>query len=140
MFPVRFVSKKTGKPGYGPECRNKFVAGLCGLPAIKCGQCTNQGFVPVDDAAIRAHLEGRHTMGVYPLLKDETCRFLAVDFDGDAWTEDVGAFVETCRRANVPAAVERSRSGAGAHVWFFFTSPWRPVRRGRWAASSSPRR
>jgi len=120
------VSKKTGIPGYGPECRNKFVAGVCGLPAIKCGQCTNQAFVPVDDAVIRAHLEGKHVMGVYPLLKDETCWFLAVDFDGKdgrSWTEDVVAFTKTCRRGGVPAAVERSRSGEGAHVWFFFTSP-----------------
>ena len=62
-------------------------------------------------------------MGVYPLLADETCWFLAVDFDKSTWIEDVGAFVETCRRVGVPAAVERSRSGNGAHVWFFFSSP-----------------
>jgi hypothetical protein len=62
-------------------------------------------------------------MGVYPLLEDETCWFLAVDFDKSTWTEDVSAFADTCRRVGLPAAIERSRSGNGAHVWFFFSSP-----------------
>lgn len=123
VFPTRFVSKKTGKAGYAPACRNKFVKGVCELPKVKCSDCPNQAFIPFDDAAVVAHLTGRHVMGVYPLLEDETCWFLAVDFDKSTWTEDVSAFVETCRRVGLPAAVERSRSGHGAHVWFFFSSP-----------------
>ena len=123
IFPTRFESRRTGKTGYAPACRNKFVQGVCELPKIKCGDCPNQAFVPFDYAAVIGHLTGRHVMGVYPLLADETCWFLAVDFDKRAWIEDVGAFVETCRRVGVPAAVERSRSGNGAHVWFFFSSP-----------------
>jgi superfamily II DNA or RNA helicase len=93
------------------------------LPKIKCGDCPNQAFIPFDDAAVIGHLTGRHVMGVYPLLPDETCWFLAVDFDKRTWTEDVSAFVETCRQVGIPAALERSRSGDGAHVWFFFSSP-----------------
>ena len=62
-------------------------------------------------------------MGVYPLLGDETCWFLAVDFDKGAWMEDVRAFVRACREAGIPTSVERSRSGNGAHVWFFFSCP-----------------
>lgn len=123
IFPTRFISAKTGKSGYAPACRNKFVRGVCGLPKVKCGDCPNQAFIPFEDAAIIGHLTGRHVMGVYPLLVDETCWFLAVDFDKSTWIEDVRAFIETCRRVGIPAAVERSRSGNGAHVWFFFSSP-----------------
>jgi hypothetical protein len=98
VFPTRFVSKKTGKPGYAPACRNKFVKGVCELPKVKCGECQNQAFIAFDDAAVVGHLTGRHVMGVYPLLDDETCWFLAVDFDKGTWTEDLSAFIETCRR------------------------------------------
>jgi superfamily II DNA or RNA helicase len=123
VYPTRFVAKKTSKPGYAPACNNKFVSGLCELPKVKCGACSNQAFPPVDDAAILDHLRGHHVMGVYPMLEDETCWFLAVDFDKNAWMDDVKAFAATCRRLHVPHAIERSRSGNGAHVWFFFASP-----------------
>jgi len=123
VFPTRFVSKRTGKAGYAPACNNKFVRGVCELPKVKCSECPNQAFVPVDDAALLAHLRGRQVMGVYPLLEDETCWFLAIDFDKGTWREDVLAFLATCRQVGVPAAVERSRSGNGAHVWFFFCEP-----------------
>lgn len=81
MFPTRFVSKRNGKAGYPQACRNKLVRGVCELPRIKCAECPNQAFLPVDDAAVIAHLTGRYAMGAYPLLEDETCWFLAVDFD-----------------------------------------------------------
>ncbi len=123
VFPTRFVSKKTGKPGYAPACANKFVRGVCALPAIRCGECPNQAFQAIDDQAILDHLRGRHVMGVYPLLEDETCWLLAADFDKSSWQDDVSAFVATCRSAGVPAVVERSRSGNGAHVWIFFGAP-----------------
>lgn len=123
LYPTRFVSKKTGKPGYAPACSNKFVPGVCELPKVKCGDCTKQAFRPVDDSAVFAHLKGQHVMGAYAMLEDETCWFLAVDFDKSTWTEDVRAFVETSRRLGLPAVVERSRSGNGAHVWFFFSAP-----------------
>jgi len=77
----------------------------------------------VSDQTIIDHLQGRHVVGTYPLLRDETCWFLAVDFDKRSWMDDIGVFVETCRDVGVPTAVERSRSGNGAHVWFFFTAP-----------------
>ena len=70
VFPTRFVSKKTGKPGYAPACRNKFVKGVCEVPKVKCSECPNQAFIPFDDAAVVAHLTGRHVMGAYPLLAD----------------------------------------------------------------------
>ena len=68
VFPTRFVSKKTGKAGYAPACRNKFVKGVCELPKVKCGECPNQAFIAFDAAAVVGHLSGRHVMVVYPLL------------------------------------------------------------------------
>ena len=123
ILPIRFVSKRTGKFGYAPACSNKFVRGVCELPKVKCGECPNQALTPVDDQIVLDHLQGRHVMGVYPLLEDETCWFLAVDFDKSSWQDDVGAFVETSRSVGVPVVVERSRSGNGAHAWFFFAAP-----------------
>jgi hypothetical protein len=69
------------------------------------------------------HLAGRHTAGIYPLLQDETCWFLALDFDKKSWQDDAAAFLETCGEMQIPAALERSRSGNGAHVWVFFEKP-----------------
>jgi hypothetical protein len=124
VFPTRFVARRTGKPGYAPACGNKFKPGLCGLrTGGKCGDCSNQAFYAVDDRMVLDHLRGRHVMGVYPLLEDETCWLLAVDFDGAGWKEDVAAFAETCRTAGVNPGIERSRSGNGAHAWFFFAAP-----------------
>ena len=73
-------------------------------------------------------------MGVYPMLMDETCFFLAADFDKTTWIEDARAFLETCRRLELPAALERSRSGNGGHVWLFLKRPFPPV----WRADSLP--
>jgi hypothetical protein len=126
VYPRRFENRKTGKAGYAPACANEWVRGLCEKPRIKCAECPNRRFVPVTDDVIRWHLSGRHSdgkpfvAGVYPLLQDETCFFLAVDFDKGGWREDAAAFVETSRRLDLPAATERSSSGRGAHVWFFF--------------------
>ena len=123
LYPTRFVSKKTGKPGYAPACSNKFVQGVCELPKVKCGDCTNQAFRRVDDAAVLGHLRGKHVMGVYSMLPDESCWFLAVDFDKTTWQEDARAFAGTARRLGLSPLIERSRSGNGAHVWFFFSEP-----------------
>jgi hypothetical protein len=79
--------------------------------------------IPLDDEAIHAHLSGKQTLGVYPLLLDDTCWFLAVDFDKKTWREDAAAFRETCNTLGVPASVECSRSGNGAHIWIFFERP-----------------
>ena len=126
VYPLRFVSKKTGRAGYSPACANEWVRGICEKPRIKCADCPNRSFIPMNDAAIRKHLSGRDdqgrefVMGVYPMLLDETCHFLAADFDGENWQADASAFIETCRQLGLPAALERSRSGNGGHVWLFF--------------------
>lgn len=124
VFPTRFVSKKNDRPGYAPACSNKWALGLCILKTGgKCSECTNQAFIPVSDQVVLDHLQGRHVIGVYPLLEDEKSWFLAVDFDKGSWKDDVSAFRTTCESFGVPVAIERSRSGNGAHAWFFFTAP-----------------
>jgi len=129
VFPRRFENSKTGKSGYAPVCRNEWQAGICQKPKITCQECSFRAFVQVNDEIIRNHLMGidpndrsgrDFTMGVYPLLVDESCWFLAADFDKSTWTEDAKAFLETCASYQVPAVLERSRSGNGGHVWIFF--------------------
>ena len=123
VFPRRWENARTGKAGYAPACRNEWMPGLCDKPRVKCGVCSNQAFLAVTDEVIDGHLRGRHTVGVYPLLPDDTCRFLAADFDKRTWRRDADAFLAACRSKRVPAALERSRSGNGAHVWIFFAEP-----------------
>jgi hypothetical protein len=126
VYPRRFESRKTGRAGYQPACANEWVRGLCEKPRIKCFECPNRRFLPVTDEVVRQHLSGRDdlgrefVMGLYPLLSDETCYLLAVDLDGDAWQKDCGALRETCKRLELPVALERSRSGKGGHLWLFF--------------------
>ncbi len=123
MYPRLWTNKKTGNTGYSPVCNNEWVAGMCEKPRIKCGECKHRSFASVTDKVIRGHLEGKHIIGIYPMLTDETSFFLAVDFDKESWSEDVRAFMETSVKFNIPAVLERSRSGKGAHIWIFFSNP-----------------
>jgi superfamily II DNA or RNA helicase len=119
VFAVRWQSKG-GRSGYAPACAHEWDRALCSKPKVKCAECPNRALLPVTDEAIRDHLTGRHSIGVYPLLLDETCHFLALDFDKADWRHDVSAFIGVCAQFDVPAHVEVSRSGSGAHVWVFF--------------------
>jgi superfamily II DNA or RNA helicase len=129
VFPIRWENRATGRSGYAPACANEWRRGICEKPKIKCSACPNQAFQAVDDASIERHLRGTDAngapfvMGVYPLLADNTCSFLAADFDEGEWQRDVFAFRETCQRHQIPVAVERSRSGNGGHAWIFFEEP-----------------
>ncbi len=126
VYPRRFESRTTGRAGYAPACAHEWVRGICEKPRIKCADCTVRRFLPVTDDVVRWHLLGRDdagqpfVAGVYPLLPDETCHFLAVDFDKGDWRDDALAFARGCRARSLQAAIERSRSGLGAHVWVFF--------------------
>jgi len=132
VFPRRWENAKTGKAGYAPACHNEWARGICVKPRIKCSNCPNQAFVRFAEDVVRSHLQGRDVTnlgkseafiaGVYPLMTDETCWFLAADFDKQSWQRDVLAFL-VCREKGVPAALERSRSGNGGHVWIFFSEP-----------------
>lgn len=123
VYPRLWISRKTGKKGFSPVCNNEWLDGVCEKPGVKCSECSQRSFAPVTDTVIREHLEGKHIIGVYPLLTDETCWFLAIDFDKESWSNDVNAFMETCRNLKILASLERSRSGKGAHVWIFFSVP-----------------
>ncbi len=126
VYPVRFESQKSGRSGYAPACANEWMRGLCEKPRIKCAVCANRKLLPVTDAIIRQHLSGMDgqgrpfVIGVYPMLLDETCYFLALDFDGDEWRTDASAVLDTCEQHSLAGALERSRSGKGGHVWCFF--------------------
>jgi superfamily II DNA or RNA helicase len=130
VFPRRWENARSGQAGYSPVCRNEWVRGVCGKPEVKCGECPNQAFVLFGDDVLRSHLTGKSagnsidfTAGIYPMLPDETCWFLAADFDKKSWRQDVAAFRDTARAKGVPVAIERSRSGNGAHAWIFFSEP-----------------
>jgi superfamily II DNA or RNA helicase len=122
VHSVRWESKTSGKSGYAPACANEWRPGICEKPRIKCSDCQNRSLIPLSDSVIYDHLAGAHTVGVYPLLEDDTCYFLAVDFDEAEWRDDARAFRRTCDELGVPVALEISRSGRGAHAWIFFGS------------------
>lgn len=122
VYAVRWESATTGKSGYAPACANEWRSGTCEKPRIKCSDCGHRSLIPISDAIVYGHLAGEKTIGVYPLLPDDTCYLLAVDFDKAEWKDDAQAFARSCRELDVPVALEISRSGNGAHAWIFFTA------------------
>ncbi len=128
VYAKRWYNPKSGQSGYSPACKNEWVQGVCNKKAVPCGRCSNRELLSLTDEVIYRHLEGgneyaRDVIGIYPMFQDETTDFLAVDFDDDGWREDVSAFIAICSELNLSPAVERSRSGNGGHVWFFFSEP-----------------
>ncbi len=115
VYAVRWTNPRSGKAGYAPAV----AGGWNGRPTTG----RPKRHLPLTDEVVGEHLEGSKTIGVYPLRKDDTCWLLACDFDGGSWALDAAAFVEVCGRHDVPAVLERSRSGEGGHVWIFFTAP-----------------
>ncbi len=113
VYAVRWENERSRKSGWSPA--------VVGGPAY--ARRPDREYLPLGDEIIEAHLTGRVHVGLYPLLRDDTCRLLACDFDGPTWPLDAGAFVDAARAAGIPVALERSRSGAGAHVWMFVTAP-----------------
>lgn len=121
VYSKLWVNNRTGKRGYSPVCEHEWDRVLCRKPTIKCSECPNQGFLLLDDLAIKQHLRGAQVAAIYPMLKNEHCYFLAMDFDKEHWLDDIRAIMRTCVEEKIPAAVERSRSGIGGHVWIFFS-------------------
>lgn len=132
VFARRWFSNSAGKSGYQPVCSREWNREFCDKKKFKCTECPNREFQPLGYDDIYRHLEGkdpngRDVVGVYAILPDNTCRFLCCDFDDKScehgYQEDVRAYVSVCRDWNIPAYIERSRSGNGAHVWILFDGP-----------------
>ena len=102
VYPIRWESKTTAKAGYSPACTNEWRAGVCQKPRIKCGDCGNRLLIPLSDGVIYSHLAGEHTIGVYPLMEDDSCYFLAIDFDEADWERKPG---RRCRNTAAHAAM-----------------------------------
>ena len=142
VFAKRFVSKKKDIAGYFPQCSNFWRYQVCPKregKRVKCTACSNRRWIPLTGEVILAHLKGEKedctdVVGIYPLHKNGTCRFLVFDFDdhekgelkgglekkNEDWKEEVDTLRRICRANQIDYLVERSRSGRGAHVWFFF--------------------
>lgn len=128
LYARRYYSAKTGKSGYTPVCGNEWAPGVCDKKKHRCPDCPNREFLPLTGEVVRAHLMGqdifcRDVAAIYPMLEDNTTWLLAADFDEENWQADVSTFCKCCKESGLTPAVERSRSGNGAHVWFFFSEP-----------------
>jgi superfamily II DNA or RNA helicase len=114
VYAMRWENARSGKAGWMPAIRGGWRKGV---PAAE------RGYLPLTEEVITAHLSGDIELGLYPLLDGDRCCWLAADFDGPAAMLDALAYLKAARAAGAPAALEMSRSGAGAHAWLFFTSP-----------------
>jgi hypothetical protein len=123
VFPKFWQNSKTGATGYSPACKNEWVKCVCLKPKVKCADCPNRSFVPLDESIIRSHLEGNMTIGTYAIRADDTCIFLAADFDEEQWVDDITAYQLAAKELGIEVYIERSRSGNGGHAWIFFAEP-----------------
>ena len=125
----RWTSPKTGRSGYSPLCKNEWKRPECRKGQIPnaCILCEHADYASLSYALLQDHLTGEHTLGIYPLLTDHTCHFIAADFDNHGGNQsplaDVTAFYEICQVQEIPSYVFRSRSGRGYHAFIFFQPP-----------------
>lgn len=113
IYALRWENSRTGKSGWGPAVKGGW----------QNARRPGRELLPLAEETVIRHLEGDIHLGIYPLLRDDRCALLACDFDGSSWVLDALAFHDSARAAGIPAALERSRSGDGAHVWLFFSAP-----------------
>ncbi len=144
VYSRRTIKKSTGEVNYYTQCYNFWKNGCPRITGskIKCQDCQRQAYKELKKEQIIEHLRGisedaTDVIGVFPLLADNTCRFIVFDFDnhekgaerndfantGDLWREEVDSLRKICDINGIDALVERSRSGRGAHLWIFFQKP-----------------
>lgn len=126
VYPYLSINKNDPtKKYYIPACTNEWRQGICNKTMGKpCKNCQYRENKPLSLETIKRHIFYNQTIGIYPMLDDETCYFIAFDFDDkkdeSSIKEDVLAFASICDKYNVPISIEKSRSGKGIHIWIFF--------------------
>ena len=110
VYAVRWESERTGKHGWSPAVHGGFAN----------PRSPSKEYLPLTQAVIADHLAGKIHVGLYPLLRDDSCRLIVCDFDGPGWALDALAYFNSAQSMGITSALERSRSGDGAHVWIFF--------------------
>ncbi|MHB1210474.1 MAG: TOTE conflict system archaeo-eukaryotic primase domain-containing protein [Acidimicrobiales bacterium] len=110
VYAVRWESERTGKYGWSPAVQGGFAN----------ARSPSKEYLPLTQGVIADHLAGKIHVGLYPLLRDDSCRLLVCDFDGPGWALDALAYFNSAKSIGITPALERSRSGDGAHVWIFF--------------------
>ncbi len=144
VYSKRTIKKSTGEVNYYTQCHNFWKNGCLRITGskIKCQDCPKQAYKELKKEQIMEHLRGSaedatDVIGVFPLLTDDTCRFIVFDFDNhekdaekndfantdELWKEEVDSLRKICDNNRIDALVERSRSGRGAHLWIFFQKP-----------------
>jgi superfamily II DNA or RNA helicase len=123
VYARRWENRKKETSGYSPSCLNEWKPGLCVKSKGRCTNCTHKAYVALTEKVVDDHLRGKIVAGIYPMLLDETCWFLAIDFDNGEWKKDISVLREVCTEFDIPVAIERSRSGNGGHAWLFFKEP-----------------
>ncbi len=131
VYARRWENQRSDRSGFQPACSSEWVRGLCDKRRTRCAACPNRDFLPLTPEVLHDHLRGclessvdrEFVVGIYPLLPDETCWLVAIDLDGADWQDDAAALLATCRELGISGALERSRSGNGAHLWVFLAEP-----------------
>lgn len=121
VFTERYL-KNDGSKGYFIVCRNKngYLCQKKNKLSKSCYNCLNKQYEKFNDAFLFEHMKGNKAYGVYPIVDNDKCYFLAIDFDDDKFKNAALAYKEECKKLGIDSIIELSQSGSGAHVWFFF--------------------